>query len=55
MIIVGNSFTLSKDKKWNKLLMMLKDDEQICCGADEAIDYIKENHREELMDRTESP
>jgi regulator of nonsense transcripts 1 len=27
MILVGNSFTLSKDNKWNKLLMMLKDDE----------------------------
>jgi hypothetical protein len=54
MILVGNSFTLSKDKKWNKLLAMLKVDDQICCGGEEAIDYIKENHREDLMDRTES-
>jgi superfamily I DNA and/or RNA helicase len=44
MIIVGNYDCLSYDNRWDRLLSMLYQDDQIVNGVDEFYDYINYYH-----------
>lgn len=55
MIIFGNKVTFKRDKLWSSLFETMREDNLIVDGADEAIQYIKKNHNEDLMSKYVPP